>query len=138
MLTQVSGVVVAVTQRYSVLLYANQTSVQNGTFWIHATLQTNMFLYQQAGQNVDIQGVIQCGRPPSSVAVRTSVTNTSALDIQTVHNRESWQSLLSWSWSGRIWFDRCEWDVCAYALGAQPCAKCDTRDVSDDLVSVHR
>jgi len=57
--TQVSGVVVAVAQRYSVLLHANQTSVQNGTFWIRATLQTDMFLYQLQGQNVDIRGVIR-------------------------------------------------------------------------------
>jgi FtsP/CotA-like multicopper oxidase with cupredoxin domain len=62
--TQVSGVIVAVAQRYSVLLHANQTSVQNGTFWIRATLQTDMFLYQQQGQNVDIRGVIRCGHPP--------------------------------------------------------------------------
>ncbi|KAF8489093.1 multicopper oxidase 2A [Russula emetica] len=59
--TQVSGVIVAVAQRYSVLLYANQTSVQNGTFWIRATLQTDMFLYQLQGQNVDIRGVIRYG-----------------------------------------------------------------------------
>ena len=62
--TQVSGVVVAVAQRYSVLLYANQTTVQNATFWIRATLQTDMFLYQQQGQNVDIRGVIRCGHLP--------------------------------------------------------------------------
>jgi len=71
-----------------VLLYANQTSVQNGTFWIRATLQTNMFLYQQAGQNVDIRGVIRCGHPPSLVMLGASVTNTSALDIQTAQNQE--------------------------------------------------
>ncbi|KAI0269650.1 hypothetical protein BGY98DRAFT_937730 [Russula aff. rugulosa BPL654] len=57
--TQVSGIVVAVAQRYSVLLTANQTSVENGTFWIRATLQTDMFLYQLEGQNVDIRGVIR-------------------------------------------------------------------------------
>ena len=52
--TQVSGVIVAVTQRYCVLLYANQTSVQNGTFWMRATLQSDMFHYEQPGKNVDI------------------------------------------------------------------------------------
>ncbi|KAH9991861.1 multicopper oxidase 2A [Russula vinacea] len=57
--TQVSGVIVAVAQRYSVLLYTNQTRVQNGTFWMRATLQSDMFLYEQTGQNVDIRGVIR-------------------------------------------------------------------------------
>ncbi|KAI0285717.1 multicopper oxidase-domain-containing protein, partial [Russula brevipes] len=57
--TQVSGVTVAVAQRYSALLYANQTSVQNGTFWMRATLQSDMFTYDQPGQNVDIRGVIR-------------------------------------------------------------------------------
>jgi Multicopper oxidase len=59
-----SGVIVAVAQRYSVLLYANQTSVQNGTFWMRATLQSEMFLYEQQGQNVDIRGVIRYVHSP--------------------------------------------------------------------------
>ena len=57
--TQVSGVTIAVAQRYSVLLYANQTSVQNGTYWMRATLQSDMFTYNQPGQNVDIRGVLR-------------------------------------------------------------------------------
>ncbi|KAH9980737.1 multicopper oxidase-domain-containing protein [Russula compacta] len=57
--TQVAGVTVAVAQRYSVLLYANETSVQNGTYWMRATLQGDMFTYVQPGQNVDIRGVIR-------------------------------------------------------------------------------
>ena len=58
-----SGVIVAVAQRYSVLLYTNQTRVQNGTFWMRATLQSDMFLYEQTGQNVDIRGVIRYVHP---------------------------------------------------------------------------
>jgi len=58
--TQVSGVTTAVAQRYSVLLHANQTNVQNGTFWMRATLQDDMFTYNQPGQNLDIRGVIRC------------------------------------------------------------------------------
>ncbi|KAH9960009.1 multicopper oxidase 2A [Russula dissimulans] len=57
--TQVSGVTVEVAQRHSVLLYANQTSSPNGTYWMRATLQTDMFTYNQPGQNVDIRGVIR-------------------------------------------------------------------------------
>lgn len=57
--TQVAGVTVAVAQRYSVLLHANETRVQNGTYWMRATLQGDMFTYVQAGQNVDIRGVIR-------------------------------------------------------------------------------
>ena len=59
--TRVSGVILAAAQRYSVLLYANQTSA-NGTFWMRATIQSDMFLYDQLGQNVDIRGVIRYGR----------------------------------------------------------------------------
>jgi hypothetical protein len=59
--TTVAGVIVAVAQRYSVLLYANQTAVTNGTYWMRATLQTDMFTYDQPGQNVDIRGVFRCG-----------------------------------------------------------------------------
>jgi iron transport multicopper oxidase len=58
--TQVSGVTIAVAQRYSVLLHANQTNVQNGTFWMRATLQNDMFTYNRPGQNLDIRGIIRC------------------------------------------------------------------------------
>lgn len=56
---QVSGVIVAVAQRYSVLLHANQTSSANGTYWMRATVQSDMFTYDQPGQNLDIRGVIR-------------------------------------------------------------------------------
>jgi hypothetical protein len=59
--TEVAGVTVAVAQRYSVLLYANQTSSTNGTYWMRATLQSDMFTYDQPGQNLDIRGVIRYG-----------------------------------------------------------------------------
>ena len=71
------------------LLLANQTSVQNGTFWIRATLQTDMFLFQPQGQNVDIRGVIRCGHPPFESQYEASITNMSALGTQTARNRES-------------------------------------------------
>ncbi|KAH8994229.1 multicopper oxidase 2A [Lactarius akahatsu] len=57
--SQVSGVTVAVAQRYSVLLHANQTSSANGTYWMRATVQSDMFTYDQPGQNLDIRGVIR-------------------------------------------------------------------------------
>ena len=57
--TQIAGVTVAVAQRYSVLLYANQTSSANGTYWMRATVQSDMFTYDQPGQNLDIRGVIR-------------------------------------------------------------------------------
>ncbi|KAI0261865.1 multicopper oxidase 2A [Gloeopeniophorella convolvens] len=57
--TQVAGVTIAVAQRYSVLLHANQTSNLNGTFWMRATVQSDMFTYDQPGQNNDIRGVIR-------------------------------------------------------------------------------
>jgi len=58
--SNVSGVTVAVGQRYSVLLFANQTSVANGTYWMRATLQRDMFTYDQPGQNIDIRGIFRC------------------------------------------------------------------------------
>ncbi len=63
--TQVTGVTVAVAQRYSVLLHANQTSNANGTYWMRATVQSDMFTYDQPGQNLDIRGVIRYGFFPS-------------------------------------------------------------------------
>ena len=57
--TEVAGVTVAVAQRYSVLLYATQTSSPNGTYWMRATVQSDMFTYDQPGQNLDIRGVIR-------------------------------------------------------------------------------
>ena len=59
--TQVAGVTIAVAQRYSVLLYANPTSSSIGTYWMRATIQSDMFTYDQPGQNLDIRGVIRCG-----------------------------------------------------------------------------
>ncbi|KAN0135814.1 multicopper oxidase 2A [Lactarius tabidus] len=57
--TEVAGVTVAVAQRYSVLLHANQTGSTNGTYWMRATVQSDMFTYDQPGQNLDIRGVIR-------------------------------------------------------------------------------
>jgi FtsP/CotA-like multicopper oxidase with cupredoxin domain len=56
----VSGVTVAVAQRYSVLLTANATSNSFGTYWMRAEMQTDMFRYTQPGQNTDVRGIIRC------------------------------------------------------------------------------
>jgi hypothetical protein len=71
-----------------VLLTANQTGVENGTFWIRATLQTDMFLYQLEGQNVNIRGVLRCGHPSFYSQYEASITHMSALGTQTARNRE--------------------------------------------------
>ncbi|KAF8589080.1 multicopper oxidase [Ramaria rubella] len=55
--TTVSSVTLAVAQRYSVLVRANATG--NGTYWMRATLQSDMFKYTQYGQNLDIRGVVR-------------------------------------------------------------------------------
>jgi hypothetical protein len=88
--TQVSGVTLAVAQRYSVLLYANQTS-ENGTFWMRATIQSDMFLYDQLGQNVDIRGVLRYGHLP---LVAMWATNTSSSGTQMARKRDSLVTLL--------------------------------------------
>jgi len=43
--TQVAGVTVAVSQHYSVLLHANQTTNANGTYWMRTEIQSDMFTY---------------------------------------------------------------------------------------------
>ncbi|PSR73268.1 hypothetical protein PHLCEN_2v10883 [Hermanssonia centrifuga] len=54
----VAGLVIAVAQRYSVLIHTNQTE-GDGRYWMRTTLQTDMFTYDQPGQNVDIRGIIK-------------------------------------------------------------------------------
>lgn len=54
----VSGVILDVAQRYSVLIHTNSTQ-KDGTFWMRSTVQTDMFTYDQPGQNADIRGVIR-------------------------------------------------------------------------------
>ena len=78
--TQVAGVTIAVAQRYSVLLYANQTSSTNGTYWMRATVQSDMFTYDQPGQNLDIRGVIRCG-PQSTPSVAAPLLTTHAVTL---------------------------------------------------------
>ncbi|THH20196.1 hypothetical protein EW146_g1116 [Bondarzewia mesenterica] len=45
--------------RYSVLLHANATTSENGMYWMRATVQSDMFTYDQPGQNLDIRGIIK-------------------------------------------------------------------------------
>ena len=47
----------AVAQRYSVLVHTNQTA-GDGRYWMRTTIQTDMFTYDQPGENPDIRGVI--------------------------------------------------------------------------------
>jgi len=75
-----------------VLLHANQTAVANGTYWMRATLQSDMFTYDQPGQNVDIRGVfryndgLKTGLPgdPSSPDPGPGVSGLSVVDGTTV------------------------------------------------------
>lgn len=65
----VSGLTLAVAQRYSVLLHTNET-VGDGRYWMRTTLQSDMFTYNQPGQNSDIRGVIRSVFPsPPSIWV---------------------------------------------------------------------
>ncbi|KAI0092238.1 multicopper oxidase 2A [Irpex rosettiformis] len=54
----VTGLTIAVAQRYSVLIHTNQTE-GHGRYWMRTLLQSNMFTYVQPGQNVDIRGVLK-------------------------------------------------------------------------------
>jgi iron transport multicopper oxidase len=55
----VAGVTLAVAQRYSVLLHTNDSTAANGTYWMRTTVQSDMFAYDQPGQNLDIRGIIR-------------------------------------------------------------------------------
>lgn len=64
--TPVAGVIPAIAQRYSVLLHANATASPNATYWMRASVQSDMFTYDQPGQNLDIRGIIRYNDAPSS------------------------------------------------------------------------
>ena len=53
----VSGVTIAIAQRYSVLARTNATG--NGTYWMRTTMQSDMFTYQVWGQNTDVRGILR-------------------------------------------------------------------------------
>nr|AAS21667.1 multicopper oxidase 3B-I10 splice variant [Phanerodontia chrysosporium] len=63
----VSGVTLAVGQRYSVLLRTDNAT--GGPFWMRATLQKHMFRYDLPGQNRDIRGVIRYGPAADTTAL---------------------------------------------------------------------
>jgi FtsP/CotA-like multicopper oxidase with cupredoxin domain len=54
----VTGLTIAVAQRYSALIHTNQTE-GDGRYWMRTLLQSDMFTYDQPGQNLDIRGVIR-------------------------------------------------------------------------------
>ncbi|KAI0338648.1 multicopper oxidase 2A [Trametopsis cervina] len=55
----VTGVTLAVAQRYSVLVTTNRTEESTGAYWMRAGVQSDMFTYDQPGQNLDIRGVVR-------------------------------------------------------------------------------
>jgi hypothetical protein len=55
----VSHVTIAVAQRYSVLLTANATVNPTGAYWMRAQMLTDMFRFEQIGQNTDVRGIIR-------------------------------------------------------------------------------
>ncbi|KAI0033322.1 multicopper oxidase 3B [Vararia minispora EC-137] len=76
----VSSVTVAVAQRYSVLLTADATSNPGGLYWMRAEMQTDMFRYQQPGQNTDVRAVLRYARTYSDVPFRAVPEKSSSLD----------------------------------------------------------
>ncbi|KAI0696184.1 multicopper oxidase 2A [Cytidiella melzeri] len=54
----VTGLTLAVAQRYSVLIHTNQTE-GDGRYWMRTGLQSDMFTYDQPGQNLDIRGIVK-------------------------------------------------------------------------------
>ncbi|KAF8572625.1 multicopper oxidase, partial [Ramaria rubella] len=63
--TPVASVILAVAQRYSVLVHANATG--NGSYWMRATVQSDMFTYTQWGQNCDIRGIVSYADAPGGL-----------------------------------------------------------------------
>jgi hypothetical protein len=58
---------------------------------MHATIQSDMLLYDQLGQNVDIRGVIRYVHPP---LVAMWATNISASDTQMARKQDYLVTLL--------------------------------------------
>jgi len=63
----VTGLTLAVAQRYSVLLKTDNST--GGPFWMRAGLQSDMFTYDEPGQNLDIRGVIRYGPAANNTAL---------------------------------------------------------------------
>ncbi|KAL8291388.1 hypothetical protein RQP46_002366 [Phenoliferia psychrophenolica] len=55
---EVSGIVIDVAQRYSVLIRTNETA---GAYWFRGTIQQDSFTYDEAGFNGNILGVLRYG-----------------------------------------------------------------------------
>ena len=62
----VAGLTLAVAQRYSVLLHTNVTG--GGAFWMRGGVQSDMFTYDEPGQNLDIRGIVRCAPVVPSLA----------------------------------------------------------------------
>ncbi|KAF8525922.1 multicopper oxidase 2A [Hysterangium stoloniferum] len=60
----VSGITVAVAQRYSVLLHTNATANENGTYWIRTILQDDMFKYKYFS-NLNVRAILRYAGAPS-------------------------------------------------------------------------
>ncbi|EKM55004.1 uncharacterized protein PHACADRAFT_60261, partial [Phanerochaete carnosa HHB-10118-sp] len=63
----VTGLTLAVAQRYSVLLRTGNAT--GGPFWMRAELQSDMFTYVEPGQNLDIRGVLRYGPAANGTAL---------------------------------------------------------------------
>lgn len=72
--TPATGITVAVAQRYSALLHANATASPNGTYWMRASIQSDMFTYDQPGQNLDIRGIIKYSFSTAFIRNRLSIS----------------------------------------------------------------
>ncbi|TCD62838.1 hypothetical protein EIP91_006351 [Steccherinum ochraceum] len=70
----VSGVVIDVAQRYSVLIHTN-SSQADGTFWMRSEVQTDMFTYDVPGQNNDIRGILRYSTATNTAALPTASDN---------------------------------------------------------------
>ncbi|CAL1697521.1 unnamed protein product [Somion occarium] len=67
----VSGLTIAVAQRYSVLIRTNGTR-KDGTYWMRSQVQTDMFTYDVPGQNTDIRGVLRYSNAQNAPALPTA------------------------------------------------------------------
>lgn len=56
---------VAVAQRYGVLVTTNRTD-GDGKYWMRVGVQSDMFTYDQPGQNLDVRGFISYSSNSSS------------------------------------------------------------------------
>jgi hypothetical protein len=85
---EVTGLTIAVAQRYSVLIHTNQTE-GDGRYWMRTLLQSDMFTYVEPGQNVDIRGVIRYAGAGKQNVLPSATKDPGVLSVKGIADMET-------------------------------------------------